>query len=111
MSTDPYIYIWEYQVRAEAEADFLAHYHPDGAWSRLFRRSPGYLGTELYRDRERRERFITIDRWRSEADFHEFRARFAAAFDTLDHRCSDFTTQERRLGSFVPVTGAASAAR
>ena len=110
MSTDPYVYIWEYQIRTETEADFLAHYKPDGAWSRLFRRAPGYLGTELYRDRERRDRFITIDRWRSEADFQDFRTRFAAAFDALDHLCSDFATQERRLGTFVPVAGAGSVA-
>ena len=104
MSSDPYIYIWEYHVRPEAEADFLAHYGPEGVWARLFRRASGYLGTELYRDREHHHRFITVNRWRSEADFREFRERFAAAFDTLDHRCSDFTTRERRVGSFTPLT-------
>ena len=42
-----YIVVWEFQVKAECEAEFVAAYGPDGEWARLFRRSPEFLGIEL----------------------------------------------------------------
>ena len=76
-------YLWEYGVPAEAEAEFLAHYAPGGTWARLFRRAPGYMGTELYRDRGLEGRYLTVDHWRHEADFREFRRVFATEFEAL----------------------------
>lgn len=102
MSDEGYAYIWEYEVLPGAEAEFLAHYAPGGSWAALFRRAPGYLGTDLYRDRARPERFITIDRWQTEAAFREFRRRFAAEFEALDRRCAGLTRQEAALGEYRP---------
>ena len=104
MSADGYAYIWEYEVPPESEAEFLAHYEPDGTWAALFRRAPGYLGTELYRDRARPERFITLDRWESEAAFKAFRSRFAEEFEALDRRCAGLTRHEAALGEYRPAS-------
>lgn len=101
--TDRYSYIWEYEVPPEAEAEFLTRYAPDGSWVRLFRRAPGYIGTDLYRDRDRPERFVTVDHWRSEAAFREFRERFAAEFEALDRECARLTRREAALGRLRPV--------
>jgi heme-degrading monooxygenase HmoA len=104
MAEERYTYIWEYEVPASEEAEFLTHYAPDGTWVDLFRRSPGYLATELYRDRARPQRFVTIDHWRSEAAFRDFRSRFAAEFEALDHRCARLTRHEASLGEFRSVS-------
>lgn len=103
-SPDGYAYIWEYEVRPEAEAEFLTHYAPGGTWAALFRRAAGYLGTELYRDRARADRFITIDRWESEVAFREFRRRFAAEFEALDRQCEGLTLYEAALGEYRPAS-------
>ena len=47
-------------------AAFTAAYTADGAWGELFGRAAGFLGTELYRDAVRADRFLTIDRWQNE---------------------------------------------
>ena len=104
MPNEPFTYIWEYQVPASREAEFLRHYAPDGSWVRLFRHSNGHLATELYRDLARPERFITIDHWRSEAAFRNFRDRFAAEYEALDRRCAGLVRHEASLGEFRPAS-------
>jgi heme-degrading monooxygenase HmoA/catechol 2,3-dioxygenase-like lactoylglutathione lyase family enzyme len=110
MSDGRYTYLWEYEVPPEAEAEFLAHYSPGGSWTRLFHRAAGYLSTELYRDRLRASRFLTMDHWTTEAAFREFRSRFAAEFDALDRECGRLTRGESAIGEFRPVVPAAPAA-
>lgn len=96
-------YVWEYEVPAESESEFVRHYAPDGTWTRLFRRAAGYLGTELYRDRRRSGRYFTVDHWRDEAAYREFRRTFAAEFETLDQACAGLTRREAHLGDYEPV--------
>jgi uncharacterized glyoxalase superfamily protein PhnB/heme-degrading monooxygenase HmoA len=98
-------YVWEYEVPADAEPEFLDHYAPDGAWVRLFRRAPGYLGTQLYRDRGLAGRYLTVDHWLDEAAYREFRRAFAAEFETLDRACAALTRREAHLGDLEPVAG------
>jgi heme-degrading monooxygenase HmoA len=95
---DRYSCLWEYEVPPETELEFLTHYASDGTWARLFRRSAGYLGTELYRDRARPGRFVTVDHWHTEAEFREFHARFAAEYEALDRQCARLTLREASLG-------------
>jgi len=101
MSDGIFVYFWEYRVRPGAEREFARHYGPDGTWVRLFRLGAGYLGTELLRDRRAPDRYLTVDRWASEAAFREFRERFAAEFDDLDQRCAALTIRETALGEFA----------
>ncbi|HEU5042296.1 MAG TPA: antibiotic biosynthesis monooxygenase family protein [Gemmatimonadales bacterium] len=103
MNDDRYSYIWEYEVTPGREDEFLTHYAPDGTWARLFRMAEGYLSTELYRDRSRPARFLTIDHWRSEEAFRAFRSRFAKEFEALDARCGALTGHEAALGELRPV--------
>jgi uncharacterized glyoxalase superfamily protein PhnB/heme-degrading monooxygenase HmoA len=96
-------YVWEYEVPTEAEPEFIRHYAPDGAWVRLFRRASGYLGTQLYRDRQRPGRFFTVDHWLDEAAYREFRRAFAAEFEALDQTCAGLTRREAHLGDYEPI--------
>lgn len=62
-----YTYPWEFLIEPTRREEFERHYGPNGTWVTLFRRSAGYRGTLLLRDRLNPLRFVTVDRWGSEA--------------------------------------------
>ena len=81
----------------DSVAAFRVAYAEDGDWALLFRRAPGFLGTELYRDPNRGDRFLTIDRWRSEQDWRAFQAAFSSVYQALDARLEGLADTERSL--------------
>jgi hypothetical protein len=95
-----YIVVWEYQVKAGCEAEFVAAYGSDGEWAKLFERSPEFLGVELLGSVGIAGRFFTLDRWSSSEAMDVFLAANATAYDVLDRRFSAFTVWERRIGGF-----------
>lgn len=95
-----YMYAWEYEVAPEHHAAFLEAYGPEGTWVRLFRRAPGYVRTELFRDRGRANRFVTLDYWEAESAWRAFRERFAAEFEAIDRACEALTAREAEIGRF-----------
>ena len=98
-----YPYIWEYRVEPAHVDEFVAAYGPEGDWAELFRKHAGYIGTELLRDRESPDRFVTINSWTDRESWAAFRGEAREAFDALDARCERFTRSERQLGEFTPV--------
>jgi heme-degrading monooxygenase HmoA len=101
MPADPYIAIWEFKVPEECCAAFIEAYGPAGTWARLFRQASGYRGTELYRDRDDPQRFLTLDFWLSEVEYDAFRNRFADEYAALDRACETLARSERPLGRFA----------
>jgi heme-degrading monooxygenase HmoA len=95
-----YVYLWEYQVKPEADARFRQQYGPDGAWASLFRRAAGYVGTQLLEDRQRPRRYVTIDTWDSPESHAGFQRQFAAEYAALDRECEALTVRETQLGEF-----------
>ena len=101
---DPaYVILWEFRVRPGSEPAFEAAYGSEGDWAALFRRAPGYLGTELLRAPEA-GRYVTIDRWVSSAAFEAFRDANRSEYEDLDRRCADLTIAETPLGKFDRAT-------
>ena len=92
--------LWMFEAKAGAEDDFARAYGPDGDWAQLFRRSPGYLESQLIRDVAVPRRFLTIDRWASRQAFEEFKASCKGEYDALDARCQQLTRSERLIGHF-----------
>ena len=106
--------VWLYRVKAEHRDAFEATYGPDGDWARLFRRHEHYLDTELLRGAEpvlpprRRPTpdensgealdYLTIDRWRSEADFTDFMTAHSTDYEALDAATEGWTEEEVRMG-------------
>ena len=88
--------LWTYEVRPEAIASFERAYGSAGDWAALFGRASGYLGTELLRGPG--ATYLTIDRWRTSADFDAFMAAHRADYDALDRATQGWTTEERKLG-------------
>jgi len=99
--TQTYTYLWAFEVRAEHAEAFRRHYGEGGAWTQLFRRAKGYLGTQLLQDETDPLRFVTIDTWSSVEDYEAFRAEYAAEYAALDRLCEGFTNRETLIGRFV----------
>jgi len=97
--------LWEFSIRESRRAEFESCYGPAGDWARLFGRAPGFIGTELLRDRGDPLRYVTIDRWASIEDWRAFRTRFAAEYEHLDHACETLTAREAPFGEYAPAGG------
>lgn len=90
--------IWRFHVLPECVAAFESAYGPEGDWARLFARAPGYAGTELLKVHGDAGIYLTIDRWRDEADFHAAETMLAHEYAALDRRCEAYTSEETWLG-------------
>src|SRR6185437_13378039 len=96
-----FVVVWRFEVAEEKIQPFEDAYGPDGAWARLFRSSPQYLGTELLRDAYVPGGYLTIDRWASEDDFRAFRKDHDQEYESLDRSCDDLTSRETRIGAYT----------
>jgi heme-degrading monooxygenase HmoA len=98
-----YVILWEFVVPPEKVDAFVAAYKSDGAWAKLFAQAEGYLGTELLSSMEAQQEaiFLTIDRWKSAADFTRFHEQFGAEYRALDTQLEGLTVRERKLGMFI----------
>jgi heme-degrading monooxygenase HmoA len=96
-----YSYVWEFRVSPDFRVEFERHYGPDGTWGHLFRRAPGYIETLLLHDRSTPDRYLTIDRWQSEAAYLAFRSAFSAQYAELDAECEKLTAGETFFGAFA----------
>jgi RimJ/RimL family protein N-acetyltransferase len=97
-----YTIVWEFHVRPEHRAEFEEHYGPQGAWARLFRRAPEYVGTRLMKEHAAAaETYVTIDRWKDEAGSTTFREQYAREYQELDARCEPLTLRERYVTAFT----------
>jgi heme-degrading monooxygenase HmoA len=92
--------IWEYTIRPGSAEAFEALYGPDGPWVALFGEHPGYRSTELLRN-EIPDRYLTIDRWDSQAAYDAFLAAQKPHYSALDARGDDLTVEERRIGRYA----------
>lgn len=92
-----FVRVWEYEVPGDRAAAFAEAYAPDGAWGQLFGRAAGFLGTELYHDAARGDRYLTIDRWQTERDWQSFLHTFRSAYESLDAQLEALAVAERSL--------------
>jgi heme-degrading monooxygenase HmoA len=90
--------IWRYEVKEEARAAFEAAYGPTGAWAQLFARADGFRGTELFRADD--GSYLTLDVWRTQADFDAFMTEHKADYEALDRGTEAWTRSEHRIGAY-----------
>lgn len=96
-----FVVVWQFEISEDKMASFEAAYGPDGAWAKLFRTSPDYLGTELLRDAYVPLNYLTIDRWTSEEAFRAFRKVHDSEYEALDRSCDALTGRETRVGAYI----------
>jgi heme-degrading monooxygenase HmoA len=92
--------IWEYKVKGDQLTQFQNAYGPNGDWARLFQKCPGFIKTELQRDIEDPNRFITIDYWQSYSAFSSIQNLIATEYKILDKLCEEYTLSENHIGIF-----------
>lgn len=95
-----YTILWEFRVPPDRRAAYEAAYGPDGPWALLFGQAPGFAGVELLRCAEQAGRHVTVDRWRSRADFEAFKRDFGADYAALDRQLEGLADSETRIGAF-----------
>jgi len=98
-----FVVVWEFLVRAGSEVQFEEMYGSKGAWVELFRASPSFIRTDLQRDLSQRNRYWTLDVWRSEGAYNEFRIAHQEEYQRIDAKCERFTETERGLGRFEGI--------
>ena len=94
-----FTYLWKYEVAPEDAPAFETLYGPEGAWARLFARSPAYLGTELLRSVDG-SHYVTIDRWVDEASHTAFVESHRSEYERLDAAGDGLTRRETFVGSY-----------
>lgn len=95
-----FIIIWQYQVKEKDKLRFEAIYSADGEWADLFKKSAGYLGTELFQDSTNAELYLTIDHWMSREAYQDFQAQWQEEYKLLDKKCAGLTEFETLLGKW-----------
>ena len=96
-----FTYVWEFRVPPEKAGEFERHYGSAGTWVQLFSRAAGYRQTLLLKDRQDAGRYLTVDRWDSEAAYRAFQAAHAREYADLDRQCASLTTGENSVGDFA----------
>jgi heme-degrading monooxygenase HmoA len=95
------VIIWKFVVKPGRESEFEQAYGSRGVWAELFRRCPGYLGTELLHDVAAPSCYVTIDRWESRAAYEAFLAEYEAEYAAIDKDCDSLTESESHVGAFL----------
>lgn len=93
--------IWTFVVKPQAVERFKSAYGPEGEWSRLFEEYPGYRGTTLACDTLNPCRFVTVDRWDTEANYLHMQGAAAVEYARLDETFAGWTDSEVDVGTFV----------
>ena len=89
--------VWRYLVAADVRAEFEHEYGPQGSWARLFASSPGFLDTSLYAEVDRPGIYVTVDRFRTAADWEVFRAEQDVAYTETGNRLSHLILEQDEL--------------
>ena len=95
-----HVVIWRFRPRVGSQGRFREAYGVDGSWSKLFRKSPDHLGTELLCAASDSQQYLTIDRWRSAKSYEAFLSARRDEYDALDRACEDLTEFEEFVGRF-----------
>ena len=99
--------VWEFIVKESVVRKFMRAYGPGGAWDRLFRGYPGFLGTALLRDADNPRRFVTIDSWETGAQRSRMMSQARKEYVDLDELLDDLTEDQDEIGTFSIVGHAA----
>lgn len=98
-----YITIWKYKIKSEKKDEFENLYGNYGEWVKLFQKFPGYIKTELHRDINDPDRYITIDHWESKEAYYNFKEQSKKEYLEIDKMGEDSTLEEKHIGEFVSI--------
>lgn len=91
---------YRYRVHQAQVRAFEHAYGATGPWAKLFARHPGHKRTRLFRHKEMRGIYVTIDVWESKADYDAFRRVYAQDYALLNEHFTLLKLEERFLGFY-----------
>jgi hypothetical protein len=100
MARSVYVKICEFLAKPGYEKQFETIYGPEGDWAQIFKRSKGFLRTELNIDRDRPGRYLTADYFISLEEYDKCLNDNREAYQALDRRCEAVRASESVIGSF-----------
>jgi len=95
-----FVIIWEFRINPRKRRAFERAYGPYGDWAEFFREGKGYLGTELIQDKQQPDRYLTMDYWKSRANYETFKKQNRKMYEIIDQKCEALTTKEVEIGKF-----------
>ena len=95
-----FIIIWEFSPRKGRESEFELAYGSNGDWAKFFSSGKGYIGTDLHRDIDQANRYLTIDEWTSREAFETFKDQRQEEYHRIDKKCESLTEYEKLVGLF-----------
>ena len=95
-----FVRIWQFQAKRGQLGEFRAAYGAGGAWTALFRRAAGYLGTEFLESTGNPTVCLTLDRWESVEAWEQFLRDWSDDYAVLDRACEELTVAEEEIGAF-----------
>lgn len=98
-----FVRVWEFRPRQGLEGAFRQVYGPAGAWVQLFRRAPGFLGTDLIGTRAG-DRYLTLDRWRERSAWDAFLRTWPDEYAELDRECEPLVEIDREVALLRTAT-------
>lgn len=96
--------IRRYQLLAGFVDQFTRAFGSDGEWAALFSKSDGFLGMILLEGVD--GTYLTIDQWRSEADFAGFIRKHRLEYDELSRITEGWALETLLIGRFRCDAGA-----
>ena len=84
-------------------AEFERIHGPEGEWAVFFHGGSGYVGTELLRDVELRDRYLVVDRWESREAYNAFVAEHRDEYMRRVDETRLHHDRELRIGTFESV--------
>ncbi len=95
-----YVIVWRYEIKPGVAEEFEQAYGPRGVWFEFFQKGEGYAGTQLLKDSEKANGYVTLDYWDSQKQFDEFSQLHSQEYRTIDQQCERFTIHEERIGGY-----------
>jgi len=95
-----FVVLWEFHVDPKQRRAFEKAYGPRGEWARLFRTGKGYIRTQLIRDAEIPNRYLTLDYWKSLEHYERFKKQNRTTYQMIDKKCEALTVGETEIGRF-----------
>lgn len=91
---------YRYRVHPSQARAFEHAYGPSGPWAALFSAHHGYVRTRLFRHKVDPNVYVTVDVWKSKADWEAFCEQQAQQREALDRQLKMLRLEESLLGYY-----------
>lgn len=95
--------VWQFDVKAEREAEFERFYGADGEWTAVNRHTRSYLGTSFLRDQNLPQRYLVIEYWSEMIVYEQHKAYRTDAIAKLESRREELVDAVTPIGVFTAL--------